>query len=184
MKKLLIALLSTASIGVTHAASIQFFQDSSFQYPVQAKGQAISGIDANNWTNLPNGSTFTIASVAQGVQNTTLSIDAFSSPNIPYLPPGSLSWTNSSGTSYEFDISAGGNPGQWDPKTSYCIDVVVDGKDIGSNCSSSTTYWAPKIVKANLTTSSKIQVFFSLDNGKKSTADSATAVAGSGRLFY
>lgn len=166
MKKLLITLLSTASIGFTHAATIQFFQDSSFQYPIQAKGQAISGIDANNWTNLPNGSTFTIANVAQGVQNTTLSVDAFSSPNIPSLPAGSLSWTNYSGTTYEFDISAGGNPGEWDPKTSYCIDVVVDGKDIGSNCSSSTTYWAPKVVNATLASSSKIQVFFSL-NGKK-----------------
>lgn len=183
MKKLLIALLGTATIGFTHAATIQFFQDSSFQYPVQAKGQAISGIDANNWTNLPNGSTFTIANVAQGVQNTTLSVDAFSSPNIPYLAAGSLSWTNYSGTTYEFDISAGGNPGQWDPKTSYCIDVVVDGKDIGSNCTSTTTYWAPKVAKATLNNSSKIQVFFSL-NGKKSTSDSATAIAGTGRIFY
>lgn len=181
MKKLLITLLATTTIAVSHAATIQFFQDSSFRYPIQAKGSAISGIDANKWTDLPNGSTFSIASVAQGVQNTTLSFDAFSSPNIPYLATGSLAWTNYSGTTYEFDISAGGNPGQWDPKTIYCIDVVVDGKDIGNNCTSKTSYWSPTIAKVALTNSSKIQVFFSKAN---STTDSGSVTAGAGRLFY
>ena len=113
----------------------------------------------------------------QGVQNTTLSFDAFSSPNIPYLAEGSLAWRNSLGTNYEFTISAGGNPGQWDPKTNYCINVTVDGKDIGSNCTSNTSYWAPKIVTAVLTTNSKIQVFF-IANNKQSNINNA------GRLFY
>ena len=162
MKKLLTVILGASCFTFANAANIQFFQDSNFKYPIQAKGAAISGIDANSWTNLPNGSSFTIANVAQGVQNTTLSLDAFSSANIPYLATGSLSWTNSSGTSYEFDISAGGNPGQWDPKTAYCIDVVVDSIDIGNNCTSPTSYWAPTITKATLNSNSKIQVFFML----------------------
>ncbi len=164
MKKILIILIGISAITNTQAATIQFFQDEALQYKIQGKGPAISGIDANNWTELANGKNFTISNVAQGVQNTTLSLDAFSSPNIPYLATGSLAWTNYSGTIYRFEISAGGNPGQWDPKISYCINVTIDDKDIGSNCTNHTTYWSPTVANATLTKDSKIKVFFMLSN--------------------
>ena len=160
-KHLLIALLATAGFTtVANAATISFFQDG-LQYPMKAKGPAIQGIDPYAFTSIPNGQKFSINNVAQGVINTTLSLEADSAPAIPYAPVGSLSWTNYSGTTYEFDISAGGYPGQWDPKIPYCIDVVVDGRDIGHNCSSATSYWAPTIANATLTNNSSIQVFIS-----------------------
>ena len=162
---LLLSLISSANL---YAATIKFVQNNITVPDGQfmAKGPGVSGIDGNRYTDI-NGKTFTISNVAQGVQNTNLSIGAYANTDIkfatPLVPDGSVGWSSQQkNNNYTFVFSAGGNPGQWDPKLSYCLNVKVDGKDIGTNCTNPKSYWDPTNVSfVSLSNSSVIEVTIS-----------------------
>ena len=154
-----------------NAATIKFIQNN-LTVPngeFMAKGPGISGIDGIKYTDI-NGKTYTINNVTQGVQNTNLSIGAYANMDTkfvtPLVPAGSLGWSSQQRNSnYTFVFSAGGNPSQWDPRLSYCLNVKIDGKDIGTNCTDPKGYWSPTTVSfVPLNTDSMIEVTITRSN--------------------
>ncbi len=130
-------------------------QPSSITSPTVVKGAGISGLE--HFT--PANGTFQIDNNAAGqVINTNISINNNKS-SIPQIAPGSVGWSSEGVSTYTFTLSAGGNPGKWDPKQNYCVDVLVNGNAIGNNCTNAHSYWSPTIIHSiTLSNSSKIQV--------------------------
>ncbi|WP_330924988.1 hypothetical protein [Candidatus Sororendozoicomonas aggregata] len=153
-----------ATIAVTAsatAATISFSQPSppsGITTPITVKATGITRLERD----VKAEGTFEIQKDGQGrVVNTNVLVNNFNN-NLPQIPSGSVGWSSESGNTYTFTLSAGGNPGKWDPKQNYCETVYVDKKKIGKNCTSSTSYWNPTLVKGiELSQGAKIAVNFS-----------------------
>ena len=158
IKSFSILLLSIATVANT--ATISFTQVIG-QNSKSFYGKA-AGIDGMGQYAYLSGNIFNIQNVRQGVVNTNITIG--DNLTTPFWPAGSLGWSSqqspcNGGSLYTFTISAGGNPGQWDPKNYYNVAVTVDGNQIGSNNTSSNTYWSPtNVANVCLTTNSNIRV--------------------------
>ena len=147
MKKYLIAIptmLAFSSVAFANA-QISFEQKnipSSISSPTTVKGAGIDGLG----TPTPADGTFTIENDAQGrPYNTNVAVENVKN-NIPQLAQGSIGWSSEGGSNYTITLSAGGNPGKWDPKQDYCITMYADGNNIGKNCTDHDSYWNPTLV--------------------------------------
>lgn len=147
MKKYLIAIptaLVLSSVAFANA-QISFEQKnvpSSISSPTTVKGAGIDGL--GNTT--PANGTFTIENDAQGrPYNTNIAVENVNS-NIPQIAQGSIGWSSEGGSTYTITLSAGGNPGQWDPKQDYCILMYANGQKIGENCTDHNSYWSPTLI--------------------------------------
>lgn len=154
-----IVFVCTMYVVTSNAATISFRTPSSspsgITTPFMVKGAGVYGLKNDT---IAEG-TYTIMYDSQGrVINTNLSFNNNKS-SVPQVPPGSLGWSSEGSNKYTLTISAGGNPGQWDPKQDYCINVFVDGTNVGSNCTNHSSYWSPSMVHGiKLSSSSKISV--------------------------
>lgn len=154
-----ITLTGLSAMISANAASISFTSPSSspsgITTPFTVKGAGVYGL--KNAT-IATGS-YNIMYDSEGrVINTNLSFNN-NKDNLPQVAPGSLGWSSEGGNTYTFTISAGGNPGQWDPKQDYCMTLFVNGSKVGTNCTNHKSYWAPTMAhKVKLTSSSQIKV--------------------------
>lgn len=159
VKFLTMALAFSASTGI-FAASISFEQSQppeGIKTAITVKGAGIKGLEQD----VKAEGTHQIENDAEGrVINTNVSVNNLNN-NIPQIPSGSIGWSSEGGGSYTFTVSAGGNPGEWDPKQVYCIEITVDGGQIGRNCTSKKSYWEPtSIHNISLSQSTNISVSF------------------------
>ncbi len=162
VKFLSMALAFSASTGL-FAASISFEQSQppeGIKTPITVKGAGIKGLEQD----VKAQGTHQIEDDAAGrVINTNVSVNNLNN-NIPQIPSGSIGWSSEGGNNYTFTVSAGGNPGEWGPKQAYCIQVTVDGGQIGRNCTSSKSYWAPTLIHdIPISQSTNISVSFSYE---------------------
>ncbi|MCX8515237.1 MAG: hypothetical protein ORN24_06670 [Burkholderiales bacterium] len=152
-------------LGITtlaNAATISFTQVNNDIASVPFYGKA-AGINGMGQYAFLGGNTFSIQNATQGVINTNITIG--DNLTIPFWAAGSLGWSSqqsgcgNGGSLYTFSISAGGNPGVWDPKNYYTIAVAVDGNQVGKNSTSASSYWNPTLVNnVCVTTNSNISV--------------------------
>lgn len=149
MKKYLIAIpasLVLSSLAFANA-QITFEQENipaSISTPTTVKG---AGIDGLGNPTVASG-TFTIENDAQGrPYNTNISVENVNNA-IPVIAQGSIGWNSEGGSTYTVTLSAGGNPGEWDPKQDYCITMYADGKNIGNNCTNHDNYWSPTLINS------------------------------------
>jgi hypothetical protein len=144
MKKIILASLATSlALSTAMSATLNVTQDSNVEHEFLGKAQGVEGLSGNNLVSLKNGP-YQINEVSQGPINSTLSLNSFSAPNIPYYPAGSVGWSSQqSGCNYTFTLSAGGYPGEYDVKEGYTINVSVDGNNVGSVTSDPNSYWNP-----------------------------------------
>ncbi|WP_419536834.1 hypothetical protein [Endozoicomonas sp.] len=162
LKFFVIALTFSTPVS-TYAASISFNQSQppeGIHTPITVKGAGISGLEQD----VKAEGSFQIENDAEGrVINTNISVNNLKN-SIPQIPSGSIGWSSEGGGSYTFTISAGGNPGEWDPKQRYCIEVSVDGGQIGRSCTSSKSYWSPTLVhNTSLSQETNISVSFTYE---------------------
>lgn len=161
-KKIIISIIGLTSLTYTaciNAATISFTSPTSspsgITTPFTVKGAGVYGLNKDT---IATG-TYSIMYDSQGrVINTNLSINN-DKESIPQVAPGSFGWSSEGGDKYTLTLSAGGNPGQWDPKQDYCLAVSVNGSKVGSNCTNHQSYWSPTMVHGiKLSSNSKISV--------------------------
>ncbi|MGL4859655.1 MAG: hypothetical protein ACRC5A_07980 [Enterobacteriaceae bacterium] len=143
------SLISTSlllmSAFTVQAAQISFHQQQPSD-PFIGQSSGVHGLEQRTVLGV---GPYQLYKVSQGVANATVSIGDQQNP--PGVPAGSIAWNSQQqscdgGNYYTVQLSAGGNPGQWDPKQRYEIIMKLNGQEIGTNTTNPKTYWAPTTI--------------------------------------
>ncbi len=137
----LLVLSFVLSGGVAHAGTVEVKQDVFPLFEISAPG--VDGLEEpaiatgryqfQTYAGFPVNTMMTLTPVFDGIHQ---------------YPTGLISWKHGrEKDQYMFVISAGGYLGSENTMDEYCINVNVNFKDIGKNCTSHTGFWSPTIIE-------------------------------------